>query len=110
VPTELPDIQSQPRLKEIEYLLEKRLENSDPYLFENIKGIVERIFFISYPFEFTPEEPLAWAGAFHLLVLDYLGGDPDVDDISDEYEITPEKIEQALVKIRELEEISYPNI
>jgi tetratricopeptide (TPR) repeat protein len=110
VPTELPDIQSQSRMKKIEYLLEKRLENSDPYLFENIKGMVERIFFISYPFEFTPEETEAWAGAFHLLALDYLGMDSDLSDISNEYEITPEKIEQALVKIRELEEISYPNI
>jgi tetratricopeptide (TPR) repeat protein len=110
VPTELPDIQSQPRMKEIEYLLEKRLEHSDPYLFENIKGMVERIFFISYPFEFAPEEVSAWAGAFHLLVLDYLGMDSDLRDISNEYEISTEKIEQALIKIRELEEISYPNI
>lgn len=110
VPAELPDIQSQPRMKEIEKLLEKRLENSDPYLFENIKGMVERIFFISYPFEFTPEDASAWAGAFHLLVLGYIGMDSDLSDLSNEYEITPEKIEQALVKIRELEEISYPNI
>ncbi|MFP7299870.1 tetratricopeptide repeat protein [Neobacillus niacini] len=110
VPTELPDVQSQPRVKEIEALLEKRLEHSDPYLLENIKGMVERIFFISYPFEFTPQETSAWAAAFHLLVLNYLGMDADLSDISDEYEITTEMIEQALMKIRELEEISYPNI
>ncbi|MEH7491265.1 tetratricopeptide repeat protein [Neobacillus niacini] len=110
VPTELPDIQRQPRMKEIEKILEAKLENSDPVLFENMKGMVERIFFISYPFELKPEAVSAWAAAFHLLVLDYLGGEPDVDDISDEYEISTEKIEQALAKIRELEEISYPNI
>jgi tetratricopeptide (TPR) repeat protein len=110
VPTELPDIQTQPRMKEIENILEAKLENSDPVLFENMKGMVERIFFISYPFELQPEAARAWAAAFHLLVLDYLGGEPDVDDISDEYEISTKKIEQALAKIRELEEISYPNI
>jgi tetratricopeptide (TPR) repeat protein len=110
VPTELPDIQTQPRMKEIENILEAKLENSDPVLFENMKGMVERIFFISYPFELQPEAVSAWAAAFHLLVLDYLGGEPDVDDISDEYEISTKKIEQALAKIRELEEISYPNI
>ncbi|MFS0775764.1 tetratricopeptide repeat protein [Neobacillus sp. 3P2-tot-E-2] len=110
VPTELPDIQTQPRMKVIENILEAKLENSDPVLFENMKGMVERIFFISYPFELKPEAVSAWAAAFHLLVLDYLGGEPDVDDISDEYEISTEKIEQALAKIRELEEISYPNI
>ncbi|MDR7077881.1 tetratricopeptide (TPR) repeat protein [Neobacillus niacini] len=110
VPTELPDIQSQPRMKEIVNILEKKLESSDPVLFENIKGMVERIFFISYPFELKPEADTAWAAAFHLLVLGYLGVDPDLHDISDEYEISPEKIEQALSKIKELEEISYPNI
>lgn len=110
VPTELPDIQTQPRMKEIENILEAKLENSDPVLFENMKGMVERIFFISYPFELEPEAAIAWAAAFNLLVLDYLGGEPDVDDISNEYEISTEKLEQALAKIRELEEISYPNI
>jgi tetratricopeptide (TPR) repeat protein len=110
VPTELPDIQTQPRMKEIENILEAKLENSDPVLFENMKGMVERIFFISYPFEFKPDAVSAWAAAFHLLVLTYLGGDSDVDDISNEYEISTEKIEQALAKITELEEISYPNI
>lgn len=110
VPTELPDIQTQPRMKAIEKILEAKLENSDPVLFENIKGMVERNFFITYPFELKPEALSAWAAAFHLLVLDYLGVDPDVVDISDEYEISTDKIEQALAKIRELEEISYPNI
>ncbi|MDQ1001305.1 tetratricopeptide (TPR) repeat protein [Neobacillus niacini] len=110
VPTELPDIQTQPRMKEIENILKAKLENSDPVLFENMKGMVERIFFISYPFEFKPDAARAWAAAFHLLVLNYLGGDSDVDDISNEYEISTEKIEQALAKITELEEISYPNI
>jgi tetratricopeptide (TPR) repeat protein len=110
VPTELPDIQTQPRMIEIENLLEKSLENNDPVLFENLKGMVERIFFISYPFEFKPEEASAWAAAFQLLVLDYFGADSDLHALSNEYEISPEKIEQALAKIRELEEISYPNI
>lgn len=110
VPTEIPEIQAQPKVKEIENLLEKSLENSDPILFENIKGMVERIFFISYPFEYKPKSVSAWAAAFHLLVLNYLGGDPEVSEISDEYEISTDKIEQALGKIRELEEISYPNI
>ena len=72
--------------------------------------MLERIFFISYPFELYPQEAPAWAGAFHLLVLEYLGADSDISDISDEYEISPEKTEQALSKLRELEEISYPNI
>ncbi|MEH7273007.1 tetratricopeptide repeat protein [Neobacillus vireti] len=110
VPTELPDIQSQPIMKEILHLLENRLEHSDPVLFENIKGMVERIFFISYPFELEPRNVSAWAAAFHFLVLGYLGIEQDLSDLSDEYESSTEMIEQALVKITKLEEISYPNI
>ncbi|MEH7250734.1 tetratricopeptide repeat protein [Neobacillus niacini] len=110
IPTELPDIQSQPKMKQIENLLEKRLESSDPVLFENMKGMLERIFYISYPFELDPQDVPAWAGAFHFLVLEYLGVDSDISDISDEYEISPKKTEQALAMLRELEEISYPNI
>jgi tetratricopeptide (TPR) repeat protein len=110
IPTEIPDIQSQPRMKEIEKLLEDRLESSDPVLFENIKGMVERIFFMSYPFELNPPAPPAWAAAFHTLVLDYLGVESDLVEMGEEYEVPAEKIETALLKIRELEEISYPNI
>ncbi|SDM24426.1 tetratricopeptide repeat protein [Bacillus sp. OK048] len=110
IPTELPDIQSQPKMKQIENLLEKRLESSDPVLFENMKGMLERIFYISYPFELDPQDVSAWAGAFHFLVLEYLGVDSDISDISDEYEISPKKTEQALATLRELEEISYPNV
>jgi hypothetical protein len=72
--------------------------------------MVERIFFMSYPFELNPSAPPAWAAAFHILVLDYLGVESDLVEMGEEYEIPSEKIEHALLKIRELEEISYPNI
>lgn len=110
IPMELPDIKSQPRMIEILKQLEDQLESSDPVLFENIKGMVERIFFISYPFHLMPEMNAAWAAAFHLLVLGYFGIEPDIIEISTEYEAPIEKIDKAITKIRELEEISYPNI
>lgn len=110
VPINLPDIQSQPRLKEIIKLLEDRVESSDPVLFENIRGMVERILFISYPFTQEPEPAAAWAAAFHKLVLEYFGNETQIKDISREYEVSEEKIEQAITQIRELEEISYPNL
>ena len=55
-PTELSEINSQPRMKEIERILADRLESSDPVLFDNIRAMMERIFFISYPIELEPEE------------------------------------------------------
>jgi tetratricopeptide (TPR) repeat protein len=110
VPTELPEIHSQPKMKEIEKQLEDRLESSNPVLFENIKGMVERIFFISYPFEIKPVSTSVWAASFHLLAENYLGIEPNLADISNEYQASPEKIEQVIAKIREIEGISYPNI
>ncbi|MCM2531487.1 tetratricopeptide repeat protein [Neobacillus pocheonensis] len=110
IPTELPEINLQPRMKEIEELVGNRLENSNPVLLENIIGMVEQIFFISYPFDLQPENTHAWAAAFHLLAHDYLGIDPEMDKISSEYQVSSEKIELAMAKIREIEEISYPNI
>lgn len=109
-PTLLPEVSLQPRMKEIEKRLADRLENSNPVLFENIIGMVERIFFISYPFELEPEDPDAWAAAFHILGHEYLGIEQIYTDISIEYHISIEKIEQAIERIKELEEISYPNI
>jgi tetratricopeptide (TPR) repeat protein len=110
VPIDLPEIQSQPRLREIEKLLEDRVESSDPVLFENIKGMVKRILFISYPFKQNPEPSAAWAAAFHMLVLQYFGNEANMMEISTDYQVSEEVIEQAIAKIQELEEISYPNI
>jgi tetratricopeptide (TPR) repeat protein len=110
IPTLLPEIKFQPRMQEIKTLLKNCLEQSNPVLFENIIGMVERIFFISYPFELEPKNSEAWAAAFQFLVLDYMGLTPNMDELLDEYEATVEEIEHAQFKIRELEEISYPNI
>ncbi|MEW9051660.1 MAG: tetratricopeptide repeat protein [Neobacillus sp.] len=110
VPTEMEDFKMQQRLLEIEKLLEDRVESSDPVLFENIKGILERTFFISYPADLDPQASEAWAAAYHLLAQEYFGIEPDLDFFSEEYQASSENIEQALAKIKELEEISYPNI
>nr|WP_263325525.1 tetratricopeptide repeat protein [Neobacillus sp. Marseille-Q6967] len=110
VPIELPDVQRQPRTNQVVKLLEDQLESSDPILFENIKSMAERIFFISYPFNLMPDETPAWAAAFHLLAQDYFGIEPDLTEISTEYRVSPENIEHAINQIRKIEEISYPNI
>jgi tetratricopeptide (TPR) repeat protein len=110
IPTQLPEINLQPRMQDIVNLLEDRLESNNPTLFENITGMVERIFFISYPFVLEPENTEAWAAAFHFLASDYLGLNPKINEISREYHIPIEKVEKALVQINKLEEISFPNI
>lgn len=108
--SELPEIGSQTEMIEIINLLKQRLEQNDPVLFENIKSLVERHFFIFYPFNLEPFELNAWAAAFHIVVLEYYGSEPTVHAFSIEYGVEGNKIIQALAQIRKSEEISYPVI
>ncbi|CAH2716294.1 hypothetical protein BACCIP111895_03478 [Neobacillus rhizosphaerae] len=110
IPTQLPEVNLQPRMIKVKELLANGLESDNPVLFENTVGMIERIFFISYPFELEPESSAAWAGAFHLLAQEYMGLDPKIGKIASEYAVHPKEIGQAIVKIEEIEKISYPNI
>lgn len=110
IPLELPEVRVQPRMIEVKALLEDRLESENPGLFENIIGMVERTFFISYPFELEPKNPAAWAAAFHILSQEYLGIEQEISRIASEYGAEPQEIEQAKKQIEIIEKISYPNI
>lgn len=110
IPTQLPEVREEPRLKEVKNLLEARLESENPGLFENTIRMVERIFFISYPFELEPVSNNAWAAAFHYIAQDYLGMDTKVGQLSSDYGVQVEEIEEAKDMIEEIEKISYPNI
>jgi tetratricopeptide (TPR) repeat protein len=109
-PTLLPEIKEQPKMIEVKLLLEKRLESNDPVLFTNISDMVERIFFISYPFDLEPENTGAWAAAFHYLVQVYLGREPEITVLANEYGAMAEEITEAIKQIERIEQISYPNI
>lgn len=110
IPTRLPEVRLQPRMIEIKAILENRLESSDPVLFENISGLIERIFFIAYPFDLEPTSAHAWAAAFYQLAQVYLGIEPEMGEIAEDYGVRPEEIEQAAAQIEAIEKISYPNI
>jgi tetratricopeptide (TPR) repeat protein len=110
IPTQLPDLGAQSEMIEIMEQIKERLENSDPVLFENVKSLVERHYFLSYPFTFETIQINAWAAAFHLIVLEYYGSEPKVSDFLLEYRVQEEEMTQALELIRQIEEISYPII
>ncbi|SMQ83276.1 Tetratricopeptide repeat-containing protein [Bacillus sp. OV166] len=110
IPTHLPEVREEPRLKEVKALLEARLESENPVLFENSFRMAERNFFISYPLELQPKSTAAWAAAFHHLAEYYLGMDTELHYLSGEYEVQVEEIEEAIAMIEVIEKISYPNI
>ncbi|EKN65015.1 TPR-like protein [Neobacillus bataviensis LMG 21833] len=109
-PMQLPEVRLQPRMLEVKEFLEDRLESENPGLYENTVGMVERTFFISYPFELEPERPAAWAAAFHLLAQEYLGISAEISKIASEYDADLQEIEQARAQIEEIEKISTPYI
>jgi len=110
VPTQLSDVSVQPKMLKVKKLLEDKLESNNPVLFETTVGMIERTFFISYPLDLEPESPAAWAGAFRLLAEEYMGFDPKIGKIANEFSVHPKEIGEAIIKIEDIEKISYPNI
>ncbi|WP_462412417.1 tetratricopeptide repeat protein [Neobacillus sp. Marseille-QA0830] len=109
-PVLLPEVRLEPKMLAVKELIAGILEHNNPALYENIAALVERIYFISYPFDLPPDEASIWAAAFILLGNEYLGIDTDIQEIADEFGVLPNEIEQAMKHIIELEKISYPNI
>jgi tetratricopeptide (TPR) repeat protein len=110
IPADLPDIQSQVKQIQIISILRDILESDDPVLFENIKSLVERQFFLTFPYELEPGNSMAWAAAYHFIALEYHGMSVDYFKLTAQYMTSNGDFEKALIKIREVEEISYPII
>ena len=110
IPAELPDSNKSEQKLEIEKILQQQLENENPVLFAQIKGLLERQTFLLYPFGFTPEDPFLWAGAFHASGLSFAGGESDLVELARLYRVKPEELEKACRFIKELEKISFPVI
>ncbi len=110
IPAELPEIQEIEKLIKISKLLESSLESDDPILYENIKSLLERNFFLLYPFDPKPASVRAWAAAYHYLANEYFGLDGSIDSYAKQYGSTVEETGAALEFIKQIEEISYPII
>lgn len=108
IPAQLPDIRNQARMNEIIDIVKDKLDQIDPILLGNITSLVERHFFIVYPFELEPAEPSAWAAGFHFLTLEYYGQDPKRIKIAGEYGQSEQDVNQAIEWIKAIEEISHP--
>ncbi|WP_160722043.1 tetratricopeptide repeat protein [Bacillus sp. USDA818B3_A] len=110
IPLQLPDVREQPKMAEIKAILEEQLESKNPGLYEHSVNIVERTFFISFPFDLEPESREAWAAAFELLAQEYLGMAPEISKIARKYGAEIPDLEKAREQIETIEKISYPNI
>lgn len=109
-PSDLPPVNKQPQLLTIISRLGAYLEQEDPVLYENIKSLIERHFFLTYPLQAEPADEAAWASAYHILANEYLGLADSAEKLAQIYGAVEEEVNQAHAFIKKLEEISYPNI
>lgn len=108
IPVSLPEINEVKKAQEVTDLLKEELESEDPVMYENIKTMVERNFFLLYPFSPKPGASSSWAAAYHYLGNLYFGMAESFEVYARQYGTSQGEIEEAASFIKEIEEISYP--
>lgn len=108
IPAQLPELKDFIDNSGVIQRLSQEIENDDPVLFENVQRLVERYFFLVYPFTLPIGQASAWAAACHFIANEYYGFGDSLDSFAEIYNSQIEETEQVLDFIRELEEISYP--
>lgn len=110
IPKTLISLNDNPQLKDITVVIGQRLENDDPILFDHIKKLMEKQFFLLYPFKLEPDDAAIWAAAYHSLGNEYYGNQDTEDELMDAYNVLPVDMKKADSFIRMIEEISYQDI
>ncbi|MCM3587634.1 tetratricopeptide repeat protein [Mesobacillus maritimus] len=110
IPETLPELYEIEMLREILIFIEVELEHDDPVLYENIRSLIERNFFLLYPFDPKPDDAKALAAAYHYLARNYMGVDEEIAVYVEKYDTSVEKTVEAVDFIKKIEEISSPII
>ncbi|ESU30756.1 hypothetical protein G3A_20240 [Bacillus sp. 17376] len=109
-PVNLPELKDYVENSGVIQLLSHEIENDDPVLFENVQRLVERYYFLVYPFKLSVGQAEAWAAACHFVANEYYGFEDPLESFAEIYNSQIEETQQVLDFIRRLEEISYPII
>ena len=110
IPKTLKSLNDNSQLKDIIEVIGQRLENEDPILYDHIKKLMEKQFFLLYPFKLEPDDVAIWAAAYHSLGNEYYGNRDTGDELMDSYDVLPTDLKKADSFIRMIEEISYQDI
>lgn len=110
IPAKLPELKDFIENSGVIQLLSREIENDDPVLFENVQSLVDRYFFLIYPFKLPIGQSSAWAAACHSIANEYYGFNDSLESFAEIYNSHFEETEQVLGFIRKLEEISSPII
>ncbi len=109
IPAGLKISDPQPQKAKLFQLLEEKLEHEDPILLEQLKGLIERQFFIIYPFQLEPYKDTVWAAAYHSLAAEYQGIPHHLEELAILYNVKDEDLMRAGLVLMKIEEISSPN-
>jgi tetratricopeptide (TPR) repeat protein len=110
IPAELGDVLDSKFLVEVTKLVENRLGQKNPSLFDMVKSLIERHNFIFYPNDPSKNHFEEWAAAYQMLTEEYQGMDADAEEIAGFYRIAADSVRQIVSSLKEIEEISYPLI
>ncbi|NMD70671.1 tetratricopeptide repeat protein [Bacillus sp. DNRA2] len=108
IPESLFEVHNHPDFLACIKISSEKLENDDPILLDSIKQLMERYFFLIYPFRIENEEPHIWASAFHFVASSYFGQELELEEIANFYEVKDTDILGAIEQISTIEEISSP--
>jgi len=111
VPESLDDIRFHKQAVDIMSVLKDQLEHENPVMLENINALLERHFFLLFPFTLEGKTSAVWAAAYHSIVQEYYGMGAEMgEDLPTLYHVSFDEVEDAKALINRLEEISYPNM
>lgn len=108
-PDQLFDVHEHPDLLAITDRVRDVVENENPILFESIKQLLDRYFFLLYPLRIEAGKPVVWAAAFHYTASAYFGQENDFDQIIDLYHVEETEVTTAADLIGKIEEILAHN-
>lgn len=108
VPESLFEVHNHPDFLACMKISSEKLENDDPILLDSIKQLMERYFFLIYPFRIENGQPQIWASAFHFVASSYFGLELELEEIANLYEVNDADILDAVEQISTIEEISSP--
>lgn len=107
-PDQIEPVFETPFYLELTNFLKEKIEHENPTLFSQMKEILDRHFFLLYPFELSPKNKELWAAALYGYVGKLYGDNIDIDKIANKFETDAESLANSIDFIERLEEISLP--
>ena len=108
VPFDLFGLQQHPDYSPIYKIICEVLENDDPVLLVHIKQLMDRYFFLLYPFRLEPIGAKSWATAFHSTGLTYFGMEQPLSTLLSVYQSKEVSVKTAIALISQIEQFSSP--